>query len=330
MVKLADIRIENDTQTRAEINDATIADYMLAMIGGAKFPAIILYDDGAVYRLADGAHRYQAAQALQHLDILAEVRPGSRIDAVRFALGANITNGLPRTNNDKRRCVKIALHEFADHSDRVIAGMCGVSHPFVAEVRAQLVTVTSLLPGAVEPNAPSAKTMKRVGKDGKSRRGPTRASKAVPTSDGSQSAEGFSPSTPEKPTAVVPTEPINPTMVTAPEPNDRLHADTNEQHTTSGPVMETYRLADGSLANLPAEGFLTVAQITNGLAKLKVVAKKLDGGTVSSALVSKLERGFLIIMAAVFEIADADADQADKDGAVELLGSVADAITLTA
>ena len=50
---------------------------------------------------------------------------------------------------------------------------------------------------------------------------------------------------------------------------------------------------------------------------LFVGAERLFGGP---------ERGFLTITAAVYEIADADADQADKDAVVEILRAVANTI----
>ena len=110
-----------------------------------------------------------------------------------------------------------------------------------------------------------------------------------------------------------------------PEPEEVPVAEAIEPNVPA-PAGEKYTVADGSSANLPTEGFLTVADLTRGLGQLKIVAKQLDGGKVSSALVTKLERGFLAIMAAVFQIAGADADQADKNSVVEILRSVANTI----
>ena len=67
--------------------------------------------------------------------IACDVRKGTRLDALKFSLGANQSNGLRRTNADKRHCVELALAEFPKLSDRAIAGMCGVYHQLVADVR---------------------------------------------------------------------------------------------------------------------------------------------------------------------------------------------------
>ena len=58
-----------------------------------------------------------------------------------YSLGANQSNGLRRTNADKRHAVELALKEFPKLSDRAIAEMCGVSQPFVSEFRPKVITV---------------------------------------------------------------------------------------------------------------------------------------------------------------------------------------------
>ena len=50
------------------------------------------------------------------------MRPGTKRDAVRLAIAANQTHGLPRTNDDKRRAVKMAFEdeEMAQWSNHAI------------------------------------------------------------------------------------------------------------------------------------------------------------------------------------------------------------------
>jgi hypothetical protein len=88
--------------------------------------------------LADGWHRVMAARRARLTRIQVEIRPGSRKDALRFALGCNQAHGLRRSNADKRRCVEVALAEFGSWSDRLLADMCGVSVQTVGNVRQQL------------------------------------------------------------------------------------------------------------------------------------------------------------------------------------------------
>src|SRR3546814_17520988 len=71
-------------------------------------------------------------------DIHADIRSGTRRDAVLFSVGANFSHGLRRSNEDKRASVKTLIEdaEWSQWSDRQIAAACGVSHPFVAAIRA--------------------------------------------------------------------------------------------------------------------------------------------------------------------------------------------------
>jgi hypothetical protein len=69
--------------------------------------------------------------------IQAEVKPGTREDAILHAAGANTLNGLRRTNADKRRAVEMVLRldGWANKPDREIARQCGVGHALVNRMR---------------------------------------------------------------------------------------------------------------------------------------------------------------------------------------------------
>lgn len=134
-VHLEEIDIYAGTQTRVATNDEAIANYAEAMKMGAEFPPIVLFFDGSKHFLADGFHRFLAAKRNEDRDIVAEVREGSRTDALIFALGANATNGLYRTNADKRHAVEISLEEWPDRSNSYLAEICAVSVELVRRVR---------------------------------------------------------------------------------------------------------------------------------------------------------------------------------------------------
>ncbi len=155
-ISLEAIDIYGGTQARAQTNDDAIESYAEAMAGGALFPPVVLYFDGATYWLADGFHRYLAAKRNQNSTIKAEVQPGGRIDALKHALGANVTNGVHRNNADKRNAVEIALEEWPDRANPVIAEICHVSVEFVRTCRVQLTN---------SGNLPRSERV--VGRDGK-------------------------------------------------------------------------------------------------------------------------------------------------------------------
>lgn len=145
-VRLATIRIDGGTQTRAALDAGVVAEYASALADGATFPPIVVFEDvNGLLWLADGFHRHAAAIEAGLAELLADVRQGSRREAVLFSAGANADHGARRTNADKRRAVETLLHddEWRKWSDREIARRCRVVHPFVGQVRASLVTVTS-------------------------------------------------------------------------------------------------------------------------------------------------------------------------------------------
>src|SRR5208282_1066371 len=158
-LKLDSIRLDAGTQTRAHIDDATVAEYAEAMAHGDRFPPVIVFQNNGEFIMADGFHRHKAAHRARLKHLLAEVRQGSRKDALRFALGANHKHGLRRTNGDKRRAVELALAEFGNQSDRLLAEMCGVCVQTIGNIRHQL---------SILDSSP------RVGKDGKFRALPVR------------------------------------------------------------------------------------------------------------------------------------------------------------
>jgi ParB-like chromosome segregation protein Spo0J len=134
-VNITAIELDASIQCRAVIDTGTVAEYAERMEAGDAFPPVVLF--GTVKRcwIGDGWHRVMAARQLGRTEIEADLREGDRRDALRYALGANAANGLRRTNDDKRRCVELALVAFGGLSSRAIAEMCGVGDQLVRAVR---------------------------------------------------------------------------------------------------------------------------------------------------------------------------------------------------
>lgn len=132
------INIYGGTQARLKTNEDAIESYAEEMQRGAVFPPINVYFDGATYWLADGFHRYLATKRNGQAAISAEVQPGGRVEALRHALGANSLNGVYRTNGDKRNAVEIALGEWTDLANPVIAEICKVSAELVRNCRLEM------------------------------------------------------------------------------------------------------------------------------------------------------------------------------------------------
>src|SRR4051794_25951813 len=103
------LTLDPELQPRAQLDRPTWEDYALHLAERVVFPPVLAVRDGDTLWLADGYHRWHAHKALGVPTIEAEVRPGTRLDALRYSLTANATHGKPRTDGDYRRAYGIAV-----------------------------------------------------------------------------------------------------------------------------------------------------------------------------------------------------------------------------
>ena len=184
-IKIEDLNTR-DLQTRAALNEDTVSDYAEAMERGDKFPAVTVFTDGAEYYLADGFHRVEALRRIGKKAVMAELQDGDYKAALLYALKANSTHGLRRTNADKRHALEMAWnareHLFGgEPSQNLLADTCGISRQTV--VRFLSAQVVTMLQGA----APAAPTM------------PTRPVRPITAENGNAQAENGTFAAPKMP-----------------------------------------------------------------------------------------------------------------------------------
>ena len=143
-LEISKISATDETQSRCKLDSETINEYAESMNSGVILPPVTIYDDGENHYLADGFHRLEAAKKCGLSTINAEVRQGSKSDAILYSVGANATHGLRRTNADKRKAVETVLknEEWRGWSNNHIAKLCGATHPFVRKIREELYSNT--------------------------------------------------------------------------------------------------------------------------------------------------------------------------------------------
>ena len=134
---LKEIRLDGDTQPRVEMSQKIVDEYATEMAEGADFPPVSVMYDGDKYWLYDGFHRYHAACQLGREWIPAQVKEGTREEAVWESLGANKTHGLRREHRDKANAVRKALSVWPGRTDSYIAAHIGVDHKTVTKHRSQ-------------------------------------------------------------------------------------------------------------------------------------------------------------------------------------------------
>jgi hypothetical protein len=136
-IPLDAVNIKGGTQSRVELNQATIAEYVELIRASVELPPVITFFDGSTFWLADGFHRFNAHLDAGATEIASEVRTGTQRDAILLSVGANAAHGLRRTNEDKRRAVMTLLNdpEWSTWSSEAIAKACAVSPRTVSAMR---------------------------------------------------------------------------------------------------------------------------------------------------------------------------------------------------
>jgi len=137
-VEIEEIKINDSPQVRITNDANVIADYAAHLAAGGTFPPVVLFGNEGQYYLADGFHRLEAAKTADQDMIDAEVHPGDRKAALKFALSANAKHGLRRSNPDKRHAIQIALAEFPGLSNHAYEEMCRVSDDLVKKVKGEV------------------------------------------------------------------------------------------------------------------------------------------------------------------------------------------------
>lgn len=171
-LQLAIIRRDGGTQPRAYIDDQTVENYAESLTEGEALPPIVVFYDGTDYWLADGYHRYYAAEKLTWKTYPCEIHQGTRRDAVLYSVGANSVHGLPRSNGDKRRSVETLVkdEEWGKWSNCEIARRCAVAESFVRKVKGEGGNDTSHCAKYVHPKTGNTTKM-NTANIGKSKQG---------------------------------------------------------------------------------------------------------------------------------------------------------------
>ena len=213
-----------DLQTRAALNEETVSDYAEAMDRGDNFPPVTVFTNGAEYYLADGFHRVEALRRIGKKSVMAELQNGDYKAALLYALKANSTHGLRRTNADKRHALEMAWnareHLFGgDPSQNLLADTCGISRKTVERFMAEQgrngsYTMPNQVATMSQGDAPAAPTM------------PTRPVRPITAENGNEQAANVQVSAPMMPvrrvgrdgkTYTVPVAaPVRPAMPTRP------------------------------------------------------------------------------------------------------------------
>jgi hypothetical protein len=160
MIAVADIKLSKDYCFRTEDCAATVTHYaeiVRQYLDDTKTGEAIPYPFPAIYVLRQvdgtfvvvaGRHRFLAAKDAG-LETIECIVLNDRKEAIRIGLESNRHHGLRLNEGDMARCIKIAVAEFSEWSNRRIADIIGCNSRYVDRIvkKSQLRTGTHVVEG---------------------------------------------------------------------------------------------------------------------------------------------------------------------------------------
>lgn len=128
---LNQLTIDPTVDVRQKLDEGTIQEYMDSF---GDLPAIVVFETDGEFLLADGFHRVIAAQRLGIAEIEAEVRKGSRDDALEYAAYANTRHGRRLNLEERREAIRRLKLLHPDWGYGRIASLIGCSEDIIRGV----------------------------------------------------------------------------------------------------------------------------------------------------------------------------------------------------
>lgn len=139
-ITIDELTIDGGTQNRVKINEDVVEEYheILSESNGEwPFPPLDVFHDGSANFVADGFHRFLAANRAKRKDIPCKIHKGTAVDARIFGMTANDRNGLRMSRADKRACVVWLLENGGKMTQKEIAEKAGVTARTVKNIIAE-------------------------------------------------------------------------------------------------------------------------------------------------------------------------------------------------
>ncbi|MGH8615814.1 MAG: ParB/RepB/Spo0J family partition protein, partial [Gammaproteobacteria bacterium] len=130
-VALKDITVDPTIQIRRSNHEPTIRRYEESF---DKLPPVVVFKTADGMLLADGFHRVAAAERLGKYHVEAEIKKGTRDDALEYAVVANTKNADPLTPDERDEGIRRLKQLHPKWTLREIAEVMSVSYVTVKRV----------------------------------------------------------------------------------------------------------------------------------------------------------------------------------------------------
>ena len=143
-IRIDDLEVDPEIQLAARgVDQSTVTNYVDALSNDAKLPPVVAFRENGDLWLADGFHRVQAHTFLGMTTIEADVKTGTRQDAMIYAALANVVHGKPMSQREKREAGERLLR-LTNWSDYEIGKRIAVDRSTVTKWRSDLSSEISL------------------------------------------------------------------------------------------------------------------------------------------------------------------------------------------
>jgi hypothetical protein len=145
-VLLKHIIVDQNVQAREKRDEERVALFAALYADKSELslaPVILIKtEEGLV--LADGFTRVEGARQAGVEAVEADIRPGTKRDAILTNIEVNAKHGAPLTLKERRRALQRLLmdSERSQESDRLLGQRCGLDHKTVGKLRAELAPAT--------------------------------------------------------------------------------------------------------------------------------------------------------------------------------------------
>lgn len=130
-VALQEITVDPTVHIRQKLDAETIERYMEVL---DELPPVVLYKLDGELIMADGFHREAAAERLGRSKVEAEIRQGTRDEALEYAVRANVSHGKALSSEEYREAVRRLRRLHPNWGYGQIAKMLNRSESFVRGV----------------------------------------------------------------------------------------------------------------------------------------------------------------------------------------------------
>lgn len=125
---------------RSKLNKNRVVSMAETLSGGTIVAPVSVFWDGSTYWLSDGFIRFEAHKLVNFQTISADIRSGTRRDAILFAIECNAHHGETLARAERVTSAKKLLldPEWGQWSNSHIGKLCGLNHETVHNIRQEL------------------------------------------------------------------------------------------------------------------------------------------------------------------------------------------------